>query len=170
MKFLKKYNDDKKFKDSYLEDRLSFFDIKSSDFNKRITGKALAAIIDVQQEDFMMTLICIADGTADIYCSNGNKNIGLSKDFKNLKTASKALLSTARKIKRSATLIENDNYNVDFNDHCIYIVEDEGVYKRDLVFSYDNENNNDNKLICLKYTQVLTEIQEVLKDKKRFML
>lgn len=148
------------------EESNNYFELRQQILNCKLTPEltktadkypVYAAVVDMDLEQAVVSLACVADGTVSLYVSNGTSQLGLGHAHKSVRNAAAAFLCSSGNLLNSLEVAYEYPLPAD-RMHTVYLVTRHGIYKQDLdmrdVANYPMEL----KFLNFLYQNLLAEI------------
>lgn len=122
-------------------------------------------VIDIpMSSQILTTMVCFANGAANLYFNNGSEYSGAATKYRNLVQASHSLVVNANSILPKAKKVKS--YDIPTGKtHFVYFLTIGGVYKLELKPGYIPEDEPELRTLYVLYQRVLTELRNCqLKD------
>jgi len=141
--------------------RQQVFDIKQTqEIAEAMEGHPVfAAIVDMDMEDVIVSLACVADGTTSLYFSDGGGQLGLGQADENIRMATVAFLRSAEQVLEKMEKTEEYPLPRD-GRHIVYLKTSDGVYKQEFNMKTVDEESRELQFLNLLYQNVLEKIGE----------
>ena len=137
--------------------RRQVLDIKQPPFTLTNNHSVVAAIVDMDMDEAVASLACVADGTVSLYFSTGGGQLGLGSADEGIRTAALAFLNGSAQFLDQMEMVQ-DYPLPQNNKHFVYIVAKDGVYRRELDMETIDTASKEMRLLNDLYQNVLDKI------------
>lgn len=130
-------------------------------------NQVYGAVIDMPMGSTLGTLVCLANGTANLYFNDGNGVIGEASKYRSVSNVSRSVIASMTQVLPVCErVIEFDLPAA--NNYYVYLLTRKGIYKTSFDPSKFNASPNDEKTKIHRFAFFLT--QKVLAELKTAQL
>jgi len=145
----------------YMSARQSAFNKQVSDL-KNVTPEEISnvygAVVDMHISENIATLICFADGTANLHYSNGHSTTGLGEKYGDIRNTVITFISNAEKVLPSMALTKSFELPQD-SQTVVYLISRMGIYTISYDVNRPSSISSDSKYLNMLVQNVLTRIR-----------
>ena len=155
----------------YLEARAGAISFAATDIKKMTApeSQVYGLVIDIPMgPNLLSTLVCYANGSANLFYNNGSALVGAATKFRSVAHAARTLVLSAENCLAVAEKVNSYDLPVG-RVHYVYFLTKRGfIYKTEITPGNFNENDKGKKLLFHLYQNVMAEIRAAqLKEEKK---